>query len=443
VTEQASGEHPADRTNGASSGHQRRSASESGMDADLVDADAQAVSRDMRERPADQRDQAADERERTADQRDQAADEREETANERDQTAQRRLAAADQRDDIADARDVAALARDDIADARSRTTPQPDGTSSREDDAREHIADQRELTADRRDQTADERDRTADERDQSAHRRLAAADERDVIADARDVAALARDDAADARSRMTPQRDGAYSQEDGARALTAADHLMRAAEQRERDEQLRALAAEQHGLAAQDRQAAALDRQQGARERLHALADRNALARQLTITETDPLTGARARAAGLTDLDHELDRCRRTTSELVVAYIDVVGLKIVNDTQGHGAGDELLQRVVALLKTHLRSYDLIIRLAGDEFLCAMSNITLPDARQRFRTIAAALAAGPRPAAISTGFAQFAPGQPAAELIAQADKELIESRHANPDSRAQHATDASR
>jgi diguanylate cyclase (GGDEF)-like protein len=155
------------------------------------------------------------------------------------------------------------------------------------------------------------------------------------------------------------------------------------------------------------------------------------------------LTGARARAAGLTDLEHELDRCRRTTSLLVVAYIDVVGLKTVNDTQGHGAGDELLKRVVALMKAHLRSYDLIIRLAGDEFLCAMSNITVLEARQRFSAIAGALAAAPCPAAISTGFAELAPGQPVAELIARADKELIESRHASPCSRAQPATDPSR
>jgi len=304
---------------------------------------------------------------------------------------------------------------------------------------REHAADQRDQTADQRDLTADERDRTADERDQSAERRLAAADKRDVIADARDRAALARDDAADARRPMTSEHDGVYRQEEGARALTAADGLVRAAGQRTRDEQLRALAAEQHALAAQDRQAAAQDREQAARERQHALLDREALARQLTITETDPLTGARARAAGLTDLDHELERCRRTTSPLVVAYIDVVALKTVNDTRGHGAGDELLKRVVALMKAHLRSYDLIIRLAGDEFLCAMSNMTLLEARQRFTTIASALNAAPCPAAISTGFAELASAQSATELIARADKEMIESRHASPYRRAQPPT----
>jgi len=99
--------------------------------------------------------------------------------------------------------------------------------------------------------------------------------------------------------------------------------------------------------------------------------------------------------------------------------------------------------VVALVKAHLRSYDLIIRLAGDESLCAMSDITLVEARQRFRAIAGALGGAPCHAAISTGFAELAPGQPVAELIAQADKEMIESRHASPYSRGQPATDTSR
>ena len=49
----------------------------------------------------------------------------------------------------------------------------------------------------------------------------------------------------------------------------------------------------------------------------------------------------RTRAAVLAELDHELDRCRRNDGVLVVAYADVVGLKAVNDSAGHRAGDAL------------------------------------------------------------------------------------------------------
>lgn len=66
-----------------------------------------------------------------------------------------------------------------------------------------------------------------------------------------------------------------------------------------------------------------------------------------------------------------------------MAYVDAVGLKTLNDTEGHAVGDELLKRVVQLIRTHLRPYDLIIRLGGDEFLCAMSNMSLREARRRF------------------------------------------------------------
>jgi diguanylate cyclase (GGDEF)-like protein len=91
--------------------------------------------------------------------------------------------------------------------------------------------------------------------------------------------------------------------------------------------------------------------------------------------------------AGLTDLDHDLARCHRTASTLGVAYVDAIGLKRVNDSGGHDAGDRLLKRVVTLIRQHLRAYDLTIRLGGDEFLCAMSNIALSDARERFSALA--------------------------------------------------------
>lgn len=161
---------------------------------------------------------------------------------------------------------------------------------------------------------------------------------------------------------------------------------------------------------------------------MQAQADRDALVHQLAIAETDVLTGARTREPGLADLDHEIDRARRTTGLLVVAYVDIVGLKAVNDTRGHAAGDEQLQSVAGTIRVHLRSYDLIVRLGGDEFLCVMSGATIEEARQRFDAVRATLAAdADRQCEIKVGFAVLEPAESAAELIQRADAELSTGR----------------
>ena len=139
------------------------------------------------------------------------------------------------------------------------------------------------------------------------------------------------------------------------------------------------------------------------------------------------LTGTRMRAAGLADLDREIERARRTTTLLAVAYVDVVGLKTVNDEHGHSAGDALLQRAVRAIRSHLRSYDLIVRHGGDEFLCVMSGATIELARQRFDAIRAALADDPHPAGIKVGFAALEPQDSATELIERADADLPTTR----------------
>jgi diguanylate cyclase (GGDEF)-like protein len=269
----------------------------------------------------------------------------------------------------------------------------------------------------------DVRERSARRREQTATARLETAHQRDTAAGARDLAALARDQAAAARDLAMAQHARADEHVVGLRVVRGADIVLRAADQRRRAARYRAEAAEHRALAAEDRLAAQQDREQAALDRRHALSDHEALARQLAIAETDALTGARTRAAGLRDLDHELDRCRRNKGALVVAYVDVVGLKALNDTQGHGAGDDLLKRVVAQIRTQLRSYDLIVRIGGDEFLVAMSNITLPDARGRFAQVAGTLAASEKPGAIRAGLAELAGDDSADDLIARADSEL--------------------
>jgi diguanylate cyclase (GGDEF)-like protein len=168
---------------------------------------------------------------------------------------------------------------------------------------------------------------------------------------------------------------------------------------------------------------AARDREQAIRERRQAQTDRDELLRQLAVAQTDGLTGTRARATGLEAVDQEVDRAHRTLAPLVIAYIDVVGLKAVNDTHGHAAGDALLQRAVHAIRAHLRSYDLIVRIGGDEFLCVMSGASIDEAHQRFNVIQAALAADPDGCEIKVGFAALAAEDSAAELIRRADADL--------------------
>ncbi|HEX8083727.1 MAG TPA: GGDEF domain-containing protein [Solirubrobacteraceae bacterium] len=223
---------------------------------------------------------------------------------------------------------------------------------------------------------------------------LAAGADRDALAAARDDVARLRDQAAERRDRELAARGGA---------------------------------AEGLALAAADRERAAADREAAARDRLEAQADREALMRRVVLAETDALTGARTRRAGLADLEHEIDRARRTSTPLTVAYLDVVGLKAVNDTHGHAAGDAMLQQVVHAVRAQLRSYDTIVRVGGDEFVCVLSGATPADAAQRFATVRAGLAAAPAPCEVKIGLAALRPGETSRELIARADAELPTQR----------------
>jgi diguanylate cyclase (GGDEF)-like protein len=185
----------------------------------------------------------------------------------------------------------------------------------------------------------------------------------------------------------------------------------------------RALAFEMRSRAAADREQAARDREQAAQDRAQALAEREALLHQLSIAETDALTGTRTRAPGLAELQREIQRARRTTGKLAIAYTDVVGLKTVNDTASHAAGNILLKRVVGAMRSHLRPYDPIIRVGGDEFVCEMPDATADAARERFATVQSALTQDPEPCAIKVGFAALEPEDSADALINRADADL--------------------
>lgn len=179
--------------------------------------------------------------------------------------------------------------------------------------------------------------------------------------------------------------------------------------------------------AARDRAHAARDRESAALDREHAAQERDAAAQALHALTTDELTKTRRRGPGLDELQREVDRALRTNEPLTVAYIDVDGLKAINDTMGHAAGDEVLVSVVHALQTDLRSYDLIIRLGGDEFLCVLPGLGIEAARSALDHVREWIVESTEHGSISVGFAQLQAENTLEELVARADENLIANR----------------
>jgi diguanylate cyclase (GGDEF)-like protein len=141
----------------------------------------------------------------------------------------------------------------------------------------------------------------------------------------------------------------------------------------------------------------------------------------------DELTGCMRRAGGLATLDREIARARRRKAALSVAFVDVDGLKAVNDARGHAAGDVLLKDVAEVLRGRLRAEDAIFRYGGDEFCCILTDATLPAASRIVDE--ALLAARTRGGSFSVGLAQLSAEDDRASLLARADAELYRGRAA--------------
>lgn len=88
----------------------------------------------------------------------------------------------------------------------------------------------------------------------------------------------------------------------------------------------------------------------------------------------DPLTELPNRTLLAEHLEQGLARARRYGRSVALLYIDLDGFKLVNDSFGHAAGDELLSRIAARLREGTRSADLLARQGGDEFLLLLTDI---------------------------------------------------------------------
>jgi diguanylate cyclase (GGDEF)-like protein/PAS domain S-box-containing protein len=103
-----------------------------------------------------------------------------------------------------------------------------------------------------------------------------------------------------------------------------------------------------------------------AEERLHFLANH------------DALTGLPNRTLFLERLQRALDRAEEESSHLALFFVDLDRFKLVNDTLGHRAGDELLLRIADDLRAVLPPHATVARLSGDEFTVLLENIVSID-----------------------------------------------------------------
>lgn len=85
------------------------------------------------------------------------------------------------------------------------------------------------------------------------------------------------------------------------------------------------------------------------------------------MAQSDFLTGAMTRRCFLKELDKEIVRYRRYARPAALAVFDIDHFKSVNDTYGHGGGDDVLKAVAATCQATLRSGDVLARLGGEEF----------------------------------------------------------------------------
>jgi len=152
---------------------------------------------------------------------------------------------------------------------------------------------------------------------------------------------------------------------------------------------------------------------------------------------TDELTGVANRRAFTLVAGREIERSRRYRHQLSLAFLDIDGLKAVNDRRGHAAGDRVLVSFAGAARTAARSVDIVARLGGDEFVVLMpetdEDAALPLADRLREVCSQAAGAGVEPVTCSVGVVTYeqAPGD-VEELLARADALMYEAKAAGGD-----------
>lgn len=149
----------------------------------------------------------------------------------------------------------------------------------------------------------------------------------------------------------------------------------------------------------------------------------------------DELTGVYNRRVGMALIEQEMLEVEREGQSFCVCFLDVNGLKDVNDNYGHDEGDQLITHVVSIVQKELRRGDVLCRLGGDEFLLVFKKCSLENAQLIWKRIDKKFKRfnrterKPYTVSVSHGIAEYDPasGTSVQQLINEADQKMYNEK----------------
>ncbi len=152
------------------------------------------------------------------------------------------------------------------------------------------------------------------------------------------------------------------------------------------------------------------------------------------IADTDTLVPIPNRRAFLRDVERILQQAGRHATSAALLFVDLDGLKRINDVYGHHAGDALLIHVANLLKASLRGTDQVARIGGDEFGVLLDHLDLASAQAKADALFSEISNSMLEfggvslrVTASIGLAMVEPDDSVASLLSRADAAMYAAR----------------
>jgi diguanylate cyclase (GGDEF)-like protein len=154
------------------------------------------------------------------------------------------------------------------------------------------------------------------------------------------------------------------------------------------------------------------------------------------LAHQDTLIELPNRRGFMRQLDRLIDRVTRYGDQAAMLYVDIDGLKMINDSFGHLAGDEALLQVAKLLTDGVRRSDCVARLGGDEFGVLLERADEQVASETASRLVSRIAGSEfcyegtcLPLSVAIGYGVIEPGDSPDAVIARADAAMYEEKAA--------------